>query len=140
MAAGTTCRASAGACDVAETCDGSSAACPANARQPAGSVCRAQAYVCDKPETCDGSSDICPTDGLFQTSDHQLCRAQNPMNDCSSDSFCNGAGPGCPVAWQPAGTVCRRFSGGVVTGCGQCTSSGVCLGPYRAPSAGGTCP
>ena len=43
----TTCRASAGACDVAETCTGASAACPADALTPAGTVCRASAGACD---------------------------------------------------------------------------------------------
>src|SRR5207249_8103446 len=41
--AGTVCRAAVGPCDVAETCTGTSTACPADAIQPAGAVCRAAA-------------------------------------------------------------------------------------------------
>ena len=44
--------ASAGVCDPAETCTGSSAACPADAKSTA--VCRASAGVCDVAENCDG--------------------------------------------------------------------------------------
>jgi hypothetical protein len=59
--AGTVCRAAAGACDVAEVCSGSSAACPADVRKPAGTVCRAAAGACDVAETCAGSAQ-CPED------------------------------------------------------------------------------
>ncbi|MEN8183689.1 MAG: hypothetical protein ABFS46_14265, partial [Myxococcota bacterium] len=44
---GTECRASAGSCDVAETCDGASAACPTDTFQPATSACRLVADLCD---------------------------------------------------------------------------------------------
>ncbi|MFO0761026.1 MAG: hypothetical protein U0359_31400 [Byssovorax sp.] len=41
VAAGTVCRASAGVCDVVESCDGASNNCPADGFLPASSVCRA---------------------------------------------------------------------------------------------------
>ncbi|HET7506577.1 MAG TPA: hypothetical protein VFK02_36405 [Kofleriaceae bacterium] len=59
-AAGTVCRAAAGACDAAETCSGSSPACPADGVSPAGTVCRAAAGSCDLTEACSGSSPACP--------------------------------------------------------------------------------
>src|SRR6185369_10042131 len=37
--AGTTCRADAGGCDVPEVCDGTNAACPADAVEPDGTSC-----------------------------------------------------------------------------------------------------
>src|SRR2546422_3539811 len=37
--AGATCRASGGECDPAETCNGTSTSCPADARSPAGTSC-----------------------------------------------------------------------------------------------------
>src|SRR5438093_2319598 len=37
--AGTVCRAAAGVCDVADTCDGSSTTCPPDTKQPAGTAC-----------------------------------------------------------------------------------------------------
>ena len=56
------CRGSAGICDVAETCDGITDNCPADAFQPASTVCRASADICDIAETCTGSSAACPAD------------------------------------------------------------------------------
>jgi hypothetical protein len=59
------CRAAAGACDVAETCDGESAACPADALVPAGTQqCRPGAGACDPAETCDGAAAACPADAF----------------------------------------------------------------------------
>ena len=54
MSSATTCRASAGVCDLAENCTGSSAACPADAFVAAATVCRASAGVCDVAENCTG--------------------------------------------------------------------------------------
>src|SRR5207249_2835073 len=61
---GTVCRAAAGGCDVAETCTGTSTACPVDAIKTAGTVCRAAAGECDLAETCDGVTTACPTDVL----------------------------------------------------------------------------
>ena len=59
---GTVCRAASGACDVAETCNGSVLTCPADAIQPLGAVCRSAVTICDAPETCDGATKACPPD------------------------------------------------------------------------------
>jgi hypothetical protein len=59
-AAGTECRASEGPCDVAESCDGASATCPANALAKASTVCRAAAGPCDAAELCTGTTPACP--------------------------------------------------------------------------------
>src|SRR5207245_4524241 len=56
--AGTVCRAAAGECDVAETCDGTSTACPTDAKQAAGTACTADANPCTLDQ-CDGSSNTC---------------------------------------------------------------------------------
>jgi hypothetical protein len=140
FAAGVVCRPARGLCDIAETCGGSSTVCPFDQQRPPGFVCRPKVFICDFAETCVGSSDTCPGDRLAITSDNQLCRAASASNDCSINSFCNGNGPGCAVVWRPAGTVCRKFTSGVVTGCGgTCNSAGVCGGPF-SPPAGGLCP
>ncbi len=53
-ARGTVCRAKAGDCDIAETCDGFTVSCPTNALRPAGYVCSA------KPtRTCNGHIASC---------------------------------------------------------------------------------
>jgi hypothetical protein len=56
------CRPAAGACDVAEVCDGVSTVCPPDAHVDAGAVCRAAAGACDAPESCDGVAAACPPD------------------------------------------------------------------------------
>jgi hypothetical protein len=62
LAAGTTCRAAAGPCDVPESCSGASATCPGDAFRPAGHACRAAASSCDAAEACTGGSATCPGD------------------------------------------------------------------------------
>lgn len=61
LAAGAECRPVAGACDVAETCTGTSDACPADVVAAAGTACRPGAGTCDPAEACDGVAGECPT-------------------------------------------------------------------------------
>jgi hypothetical protein len=61
--AGTTCRASAGTCDVAESCTGTSMSCPTDAFVPSTTACRGQTNICDVTEYCTGTSAACPGDG-----------------------------------------------------------------------------
>jgi hypothetical protein len=68
---GIECRASGGECDVAEACDGESAACPADVLVPAGTLCRPGAGECDPTETCDGAAGTCPAD--FVAPDETAC-------------------------------------------------------------------
>jgi hypothetical protein len=108
VAAGTTCRPSAGICDVAETCTGTSGACPANGFVPAGTTCRASAGACDLAETCTGSSATCPPDlkstapcrGLAGTCDVvETC--DGVSNDCPADQVASSTTP-----CRPAAGVC----------------------------------
>ncbi|MCK6550973.1 hypothetical protein L6R52_34365, partial [Myxococcota bacterium] len=87
----TVCRASAGACDAAETCTGVAATCPEDAKSVA--VCRASAGDCDVAETCDGASNDCPTD-VFVASD-TTCRES--AGDCDVAETCTGTGASCPA-------------------------------------------
>jgi N-acetylneuraminic acid mutarotase len=50
------------ACDVAETCDGTSAECPADTFVAAGTLCRAAAGSCDLAEVCTGNHPFCGDD------------------------------------------------------------------------------
>src|SRR5690242_1262033 len=54
--AGTVCRASAGVCDAAETCTGTTRDCPADGLASATTVCRSSAGLCDAVESCTGTS------------------------------------------------------------------------------------
>jgi hypothetical protein len=61
---GTECRAAAGECDPAETCSGSSGACPSDVLAPAGTECRPGTGECDPAETCDGAAGACPANAF----------------------------------------------------------------------------
>jgi hypothetical protein len=122
LPAGTTCRAAAGACDVAESCDGTSAECPADAFAQAGTTCRAAAGPCDVPEACTGSSPACPADVLVAAG--TTCRAA--ADRCDAAEVCSGAAASCPVD-LPAddGTAC---------GAGGSCRAGACVTPRSPPS------
>src|SRR5881396_3495704 len=130
--AGAACRAAAGECDVAETCDGSSTACPtdffkasgttctddgnpcttdvcngtsATCTHPAGNpgaVCRAAAGECDVAESCTGTSTTCPADAKQPAGTG--CTADT--NPCTLDR-CDGSTNTCTHPAGNAGTVCR---------------------------------
>src|SRR5206468_465373 len=100
--AGAVCRVSAGGCDPAETCTGSSATCPADVINTAGTVCRATAGECDVAEVCSGSSTACPTD-IFKSS---ATGCTDDGNVCTTDA-CNGTSATCQHAAGNSGTECR---------------------------------
>jgi hypothetical protein len=90
-------------CDVAEACDGTNKACPADAFQ-SGNVCRSATGVCDVAETCSGLAAGCPADsvaGAFVT-----CRSSTGTCDLAEN--CNGTLKTCPPdAFQPSSVTCR---------------------------------
>ena len=93
--------ASAGVCDVAESCTGSRAACPADGFVPAGTVCRASAGVCDVAESCTGCAAACPADGFASTSvvcSPASCSADNMTG---SPSNCGCEAPSVPRRRRP---------------------------------------
>jgi hypothetical protein len=128
----TECRVAAGACDVAETCTGAAAACPADALVPASTECRAAADVCDVAEVCDGVAPTCPADAFEPPTTE--CRPQ--AGQCDLAELCTGAGAACPVDGDaPDSTPCDDAvsctspdvcTGGVCTGTDACTGGQVC--------------
>ena len=135
---GASCRAAAGVCDIAETCDGSSPNCPADAKstarlpRPAGicdvaefcngignncppdgfanlfTVCRPSAGVCDLQENCTGSGPNCPADAKRPNT--FVCRGSAGV--CDVAETCDGSSDACPAdALEPNGTVCRAAAG-----------------------------
>lgn len=124
--AGTVCRPAVDACDVAESCDGVGADCPADKLAAAGKECRASAGDCDIAETCSGTSAACPADGFKQAG--TVCRAV--AGPCDVAESCSGTSATCPIdAVAPASTVCRASTDG-----NQCDPAEDCTG------ASVTCP
>ena len=114
--AGTVCRAAAGSCDVAETCDGSGADCPADGFASNQTVCRAAVSACDVAETCTGASADCPPDGY--ASSQTVCRPV--AGPCDVAETCTGASKDCPADGFRAGIECRAAT--------PCTMPSVCDG------------
>jgi hypothetical protein len=106
LAAGTTCRPSAGACDLAETCGGTSGVCPADAKSTA--VCRPAIGACDVAESCAGTANDCPADLVAPAG--TACRSA--AGDCDLAEACDGDAGTCPIdVFRPAGTSCRPAAG-----------------------------
>jgi len=104
VASGTECRASAGPCDVAESCDGVNNTCPADAKSTA--VCRPAAGDCDVAESCDGVNNACPADA-FKANTVE-CRASGGV--CDPAEKCTGSTATCPADAKST-AVCRPVAG-----------------------------
>ncbi len=122
-AAGTVCRPAAGACDVAESCSGTGAACPANGFAANGTSC-SDGDVCNGAETCQAGScgtgtpltcsdgNVCTDDTCIPTSGCVFTNNTAPCSDgiaCTSDVCSNGACTGTPAC--PAGESCNLTTG-----------------------------
>jgi len=127
---GTECRASAGDCDVAESCDGVSVNCPANGFVGAGTQCRASAGVCDVAEFCTGGSALCPANDFEP--DTLECRPS--AGDCDAAEFCTGFTAACPTdKVSPAGTPCGDQTSTECDNPNTCNATGQCLNRFVAP-------
>src|SRR5438094_63821 len=104
--AGTVCRDSAGQCDVAETCTGTSGACPADGFASASTSCTgaSQGGLCDNDaaDHCTGTDNSCVD--VFQAASH-TCRAS--AGQCDVAETCTGTSGACPVdGFASASTSC----------------------------------
>ncbi len=115
--ADTVCRASMGPCDLEEVCDGLSAACPADALEPAGTVCTDDLNECTD-DVCDGAG-TCTHPNLAAGT---LCGAG--PTDCSAQDTCDGMGT-CQANDLGAGSTCtddlNDCTDDVCDGTGTCT-------------------
>jgi hypothetical protein len=106
--AGTICRLATDVCDVSETCDGSSTACPLDKFVAATEVCRPKAGDCDVAENCTGSSAACPTDKFLAKS--AVCRPA-VAGGCDVAEYCDGSHAVCPAdVFSPVSTTPCRYS------------------------------
>src|SRR5207253_45981 len=135
-AASYTCRASAGQCDVMETCTGTSGACPANGFASASTSCTgaSQGGACDNDaaDHCTGTSNACVD--AYQAAT-VTCRPS--AGQCDVAEMCTGASGTCPAdAFQSATTHCMGTSQGGVCDddpADHCTGTGnACVDVYQA--------
>jgi probable HAF family extracellular repeat protein/cysteine-rich repeat protein len=132
-AAGTTCRAAAGECDLAETCSGESTECPPDLRVASGTACAPDAELCTA-DVCDGTNAACthPAGNTGVT-----CRAAAPGAVCDVAEACDGVTPGCPPDGFAGSEVECRGAAGECDVAERCDGSGPgCPADVRA--TGGT--
>ena len=116
LSSATTCRASTGLCDVAEQCDGSSMACPADVLASSSTVCRAANGQCDVAETCSGSNAACPADYLqpagMSCDDSDACTTDDT---CDGAGFCiSGASKSCDDGILCTNNICNSIDGSCI--------------------------
>jgi hypothetical protein len=100
------CRAAAGVCDVAESCDGVADTCPADAFAPASTVCRPAATSCDLPESCTGTSASCPADtGQPDSDGDSVCDALDNCDSTPNPSQTDADGDGLGDACDPCTNI-----------------------------------
>ena len=120
---GKECRPMAGACDVAELCNGTDADCPADHYIAAETICRNSEGLCDISELCTGDSPACPTDAFQPAS--EVCR--DATGPCDLAENCTGDGPACPEdIGRELGTECDDED--MCTFPDECDEGGDCVG------------
>ncbi|MCX6820892.1 MAG: DNRLRE domain-containing protein, partial [Candidatus Aenigmarchaeota archaeon] len=144
----TECRASAGACDPAETCTGSSATCPTDDKAPVGTSCSNGLY-CDGAETCDGAgscavgTSVTCNDGLSCTSD--ICNDNSDMCVFTpNDAACDDQNVCTTDVCSIIGGCSHPYNTASCDDSNQCTTSdvcalGVCAGTPKNCDDGNAC-
>ena len=126
LTATTTCRPSVGQCDLAESCTGSSGACPADGFQPSTTACvgTSNGGACNGTDSCNGSG-VCVDGYLTGTT---TCRAV--AGACDVLESCSGTSGACPGdGFLAQTTICRP-----ATGNADCNPAESCTG------SGNSCP
>jgi hypothetical protein len=119
---------------VAEVCDGTSTACPADAFAPSSVKCAtAAAGSCEKDAFCTGLSATCPAKEAQAAGVE--CRAV--AGPCDVAEVCDGTSTACPAdAFAPSSVKCATAAAG------SCEDDGFCSGtaatcPGTAPKGNG---
>ncbi|MDI3290925.1 kelch repeat-containing protein [Polyangium sp. 15x6] len=94
VAAGTTCRPAASACDAPETCNGSATTCPPDAAQPDGAACN-DGNACTQTDTCQA--------GACTGATPVVCTA---LDSCHQPGTCNPATGVCNNPAKLDGSTC----------------------------------
>src|SRR5262249_26890347 len=129
QSATTTCRESAGQCDVAESCTGSSGACPADGFAPKTTACTGTSNggPCDGTDSCDGAGKC---GDAFQSAPTP-CRES--AGECDVAESCTGSSGACPAdGFAPKTTACTGpSSGGACDGTDSCDGAGKCVDGFQ---------
>ncbi len=131
--AGTPCRPSAGSCDVAETCDGASPACPLDQFAPTGLACAdgfcdglgTCASGCTPGATC-STGNLCATGTISCDTGAPVCvRSGNAPNGTMCAATDNGAWGSCGGFGGTCGETGSRSRTVTIYACqsGACTAS-----------------
>lgn len=108
LATGRVCREASGACDLAETCDGTSAACPTDAFASASTACGdAATDDCDKADHCPGDGADCVHEGLKAAG----TRCRSARGPCDSEDECDGKHAECSDQRFGSEHLCRAADG-----------------------------
>jgi hypothetical protein len=125
----TVCRASTGQCDAAESCTGSSGACPADGFQSNTTTCTGTSNggACDGIDLCDGAGHCVDVYKPSTT----VCRAST--GQCDSAESCTGTSGACPAdGFKSNTTTCTGTSnGGACDGTDLCDGAGHCVDVYK---------
>jgi hypothetical protein len=124
LLSGTTCRAAAGECDVAETCDGASATCPVDDFVGAGIACTDPTPGdCDDAQ-CDGAGACNATQGIEGSS--YVCRPA--AGECDLAELCDGTtGGACDTdLFVTATTPCEEGVAEPTCDPHECDGAGLC--------------
>ncbi|KDO16991.1 hypothetical protein SPRG_21930, partial [Saprolegnia parasitica CBS 223.65] len=124
------CRAADGSCDVAETCTGSSSACPANAYASTSVTCagKSNGGACDAQDYCDGKGGCADA---YQNSKF-VCRASK--GDCDVAETCSGTAGSCPTdGFASTAVKCTgTCNGNPCDDQDYCDGKGNCIDKYFA--------
>ena len=126
----TECRPSAGDCDVAEFCTGSSADCPTDQVRPNDYICRIGG-LCDIDEYCDGINVDCPTDIVEPSgTDCGICAECDGLGSCIYDDTQDAD---CLLCQECSGLfTCSNAASGTdpknecIGNCDNCDGAGSC--------------
>src|SRR5262249_22762624 len=125
----TTCRASAGQCDVAESCTGTSGACPPDGFASSTTPCTGTSNggACDGTDSCDGAGKC--VDGFKPST--TTCRAS--AGQCDVAESCTRTSGACPphgfASWTTPGTGTSK--GGAGDGTASCDGAGKCVDGFK---------
>ncbi|MBI4518976.1 MAG: hypothetical protein HY699_24560 [Deltaproteobacteria bacterium] len=143
---GTTCRSAASPCDVAETCDGLSAACPVDRLQLAGVSCPSDGNACTTNDSCDGNgactggpplvcddTNLCTTDTCAPASGCVFTPVNCADNDACTDDSCAPSTGSCLHAPVPDGNPCVGSNNNT---CLNSCQAGTCTSDLRPNCCG----